>query len=131
MLFATPGLRPLYAYYGEHMPFLENCTVRCAFPNPDPQMADRLAAGAGMTRRRRQSETLGRSWSGGVFGTPSASTTTSSQEEALLSSTSFMRLQPGHLLCTIGQQPPLILETASYYTNPTWLHRSQLPVPSG
>ena len=131
MILATPGLHPLYAHYGEHMPFLENCAVRCAFPNPDPEMAGLLASGSGMTRRFRHSWAQGTSWNGGVFGSTSASTTTNYQEEELLSSTSFMRLEKGHLLCAISQQPPLILETASYWQDEEWLKRSRLPAPSG
>ena len=51
-----------------------------------------------MTRRFRHSWAQGTSWNGGLFGRTSTSTTTNYHEEELLSSTSFMRLQPGHLL---------------------------------
>ena len=45
----------------------------------------------------------------------------------------FMRLENGHLLATIGQEPPMMFQTASYWKEGTWLQRSQIPrhPPSG
>ena len=83
-----------------------------------------------MTRRARETAWYVRAQLEPLeLGQSQESTTTSARKSPLLSA-SVHAAATGASLATIGQEPPMVLATASYWKEGTWLKRSQIPAPA-